>query len=58
MIIFLPLKIYHFWLIRPTGFLLEIKESLSIKRDKPELNANVSCAPLFLYDMTQYNMIG
>ena len=31
-------------------FLLEIKESLIIKRDKPILNKNLSSAPLFLLD--------
>ena len=31
-------------------FLLEIKESLLIKRDKPILNKNISSAPLFLFD--------
>ena len=30
-------------------FLLEIKESLSIKRDKPILNKNISSTPLFLF---------
>ena len=32
------------------NFLLEIKESLLIKRDKPILNKNISSAPLFLFD--------
>ena len=31
-------------------FLLEIKESLLIKCDKPILNKNISSAPLFLFD--------
>ena len=31
-------------------FLLEIKESLLIKSDKPILNKNISFAPLFLFD--------
>ena len=31
-------------------FLLEIKETLLIKRDKPILNKNLSSAPLFLLD--------
>ena len=31
-------------------FLLEIKENLLIKRDKPILNKNISSAPLFLFD--------
>ena len=31
-------------------FLLEIKQSLLIKRDKPILNKNISSAPLFLFD--------
>ena len=31
-------------------FLLEIKESLLIKRDKPELNKSISSAPLYLFD--------
>ena len=31
-------------------FLLEIKESLLIKRDKPILNKNISSPPLFLFD--------
>ena len=30
--------------------LLEIKESLLIKRDKPILNKNISSTPLFLFD--------
>ena len=35
---------------RTNKFLLEIKESLLIKRDKPILNKNISSAPLFLFD--------
>ena len=35
---------------RTNKFLLEIKERLLIKRDKPILNKNVSSAPLFLLD--------
>ena len=31
-------------------FVLEIKESLLIKRDKPVLNKNISSARLFLFD--------
>ena len=31
-------------------FLLEIKKSLLITRDKPVLNKNISSAPLFLFD--------
>ena len=31
-------------------FLLEIKESLLIKRDKPILNKNISFTPLLLFD--------
>jgi len=31
-------------------FLLEIKESLLIKLNKPELNKNISSAPLYLFD--------
>ena len=31
-------------------FLLEIKESLLIMRDKPSLNRNISSAPLYLFD--------
>ena len=31
-------------------FLLEIKESLLIKLIKPELNKNISSAPLYLFD--------
>ena len=31
-------------------FVLEIKESLLIKRDKPVLNKNISSAKLFLFD--------
>ena len=31
-------------------FLLEIKESLLIVRDKPSLNRNISSAPLYLLD--------
>ena len=41
---------------RTNKFLLEIKESLLIKRDKPILNKNISSAPLFF--LTRYNMIG
>ena len=32
------------------NFLLEIKESLLINRDKPILNKSISYAPLFLFD--------
>ena len=32
-------------------FLLEIKESSLIKRDKAILNKNISFAPLFLFEM-------
>ena len=35
---------------RTNKILLEIKESLLIKRDKPILNKNISSAPLFLFD--------
>ena len=38
-------------------FLLEIKESLLIKRDKPILNRNISSAPLFLFDKVYYDWI-
>ena len=38
-------------------FLLEIKESLLIKRDKPILNKNISSAPLFLIDKVLYDWI-
>ena len=31
-------------------FLLEIKESLLIMKDKPSLNRNISSAPLYLFD--------
>ena len=31
-------------------FLLEIKESLLLMRDKPSLNRNISSAPLYLFD--------
>ena len=31
-------------------YILEIKESLPIKRDKPALNKNISSAKLFLFD--------
>ena len=31
-------------------FLLEIKESLLIVRDKPSLNRNINSAPLYLLD--------
>ena len=31
-------------------FLLEIKKSLLIMRDKPSLNRNISSAPLYLFD--------
>ena len=30
--------------------LLEIKESLLIKRDKPSLNRNINSAPVYLFD--------
>ena len=31
-------------------FLLELKESLLLMRDKPTLNRNIISAPLYLYD--------
>ena len=31
-------------------YILEIKESLLIKRDRPVLNKNISSAKLFLFD--------
>ena len=31
-------------------YLLEIKESLEIMRDKPSLNTNINFAPLHLFD--------
>ena len=31
-------------------FLLELKESLLIMRDKPSLNRNIRCGPLYLFD--------
>ena len=31
-------------------FLLELKESLLIMRDKPSLNRNITSAPLYLFD--------
>ena len=37
--------------------LLEIKEILLIKRDKPILNKITSSAPLFLFDKVYYNEI-
>ena len=42
---------------RTNKFLLEIKESLLIKRDKPILNKNISSTPLLLFNMVQYNWI-
>ena len=37
-------------LVRGTNkFLLEIKENILIKRDKPISNKNISSAPLFLF---------
>ena len=33
-------------------FLLELKESLLIMRDKPSLNRNITSAPLYLFDKT------
>ena len=33
-------------------FLLELKESLLILRDKPSLNRNITSAPLYLFDKT------
>ena len=35
---------------RNNKFVLEIKESLLIKRDRPILNKNISSAKLFLFD--------
>ena len=35
--------------------LLEIKERKLIKRDKPELNKNISFDPLFSFDTVQYD---
>ena len=31
-------------------YLLEIKESLLIMRDKPALNSNINSAPLYIFD--------
>ena len=33
-------------------YILEIKDSLLIKRDRPVLNKNISCAKLFLFFLT------
>ena len=38
-------------------FLLEIKGSLLIKRDKPIWNKNISSAPLFLFDKVWFGWI-
>ena len=38
-------------------FLLGIKESLLIKRDKPILNKKISSAPLFLFGKVYYDWI-
>ena len=46
---------HHFGLETNKFFLLEIKESLLIKRDKLVLNKNISFAPLLLWFI---NMIG
>ena len=46
-----PLFDYFTILAQETNkFLLEIKESLLIKRDKPILSKNISSVPLFLFD--------
>ena len=37
---------------RTVKFLLEIKESLLVKCDKPILNKNISSGPWFLFDKT------
>ena len=50
-IILLPLVI-SFWLIGPTS--VYKKESLLIKRDKPELYKNISSVSSFLFDMIWY----
>ena len=45
--------LFDYFTIRAQGtnkFLLEIKESLLIKRDKPILNKNISSVLLFLFD--------
>ena len=34
-------------------FLLELKESLLIMRDKPSLNRNITSAPLYQFDMAK-----
>ena len=34
----------------PNNYILELKESLMIFRDKPNLNRNISSSPLYLYD--------
>ena len=34
----------------PNNYILELKESLMIHRDKPALNRNISSSPLFLFD--------
>ena len=39
-------------------FLLKIKESLLIMRDKPSLNRNISSAPLYLFDKSILNISG
>ena len=35
---------------KPHNYILEVKESLLIKCDRPVLNKNISCAKLFLFD--------
>ena len=44
-------------LAQVTKFLLDIKESLLIKHDKPTLNKNINSAPLFLFDKLLYDWI-
>ena len=39
-------------------YLLEIKESLLIMRDKPSLNRNINSAPLYLFDnLTSFSLL-
>ena len=38
-------------------YLLEIKESLLIMRDKPSLNRNISSAPLYLFDKVSLQVL-
>ena len=38
-------------------FLLELKESLLIMRDRPSLNRNITSAPLYLFDKVNRSLL-